>query len=74
MVSTRAMQALDRPWAMIIIAFFRVIILQCSLCFVFIRVMDKELIWAWYAVAISCIVASLWAYFWRRKVVKEIIL
>ena len=41
MVSSRAMQAIGIAWPMMIITFTRVIILQCSLCFIFIALFHK---------------------------------
>ena len=66
MVSTRALQAISIAWPMILVTFTRVIILQCSLTYLFVVILGyKDVIWAWYAIAISCIFAGIIAYLMR---------
>ena len=72
MVSSRAMQAISIAWPMILITFSRVIILQCSLTYLFIIVLDKNVLWAWYAITISCIVAGIIAYLMRLYFVNKL--
>ena len=72
MVSSRAMQAISIAWPMMLITFSRVIILQCSLTYFFIVVLAKDVVWAWYAIAISCIISGLIAYFMRLYFVDKL--
>tara|TARA_B110000014_G_C20124754_1_gene598194 strand:- start:295 stop:1659 length:1365 start_codon:yes stop_codon:yes gene_type:complete len=65
MVSTRAMQAIGIAWPMMATAILRVLILQCTMTYVFIIIMGKDIYWAWYATAISCVVAALFSYSMR---------
>ena len=73
MVSSRAMQAVGVAWPMMIITFSRVIVLQCSLCYVFIILFKKDVYWAWIAISISCIIAGLIAYFMRLYFINKLI-
>jgi len=73
MVSSRAMQAIGVAWPMMIITFSRVIVLQCSLCYVFIILFKKDVYWAWIAISISCIIAGLIAYFMRLYFINKLI-
>ena len=72
MVSTRAMQAIGTAWPMMLVAFSRVIVMQCILSYIFIIVLGKPIIWAWYAISISCIIASLLAYFMKLYFVNKL--
>ena len=65
MVSTRAMQAIGIAWPMMVTAILRVLILQCTMTYIFIVIMGKDINWAWYATAISCIAAAIFSYFMR---------
>tara|TARA_B100001175_G_C19509816_1_gene643051 strand:+ start:793 stop:2166 length:1374 start_codon:yes stop_codon:yes gene_type:complete len=65
MVSTRAMQAIGKAWPMMVIALLRVVILQCTMTYVFIIVMNKDINWAWYAIGNACIMSALFAYSMR---------
>ena len=66
MVSSRALQAISIAWPMMFITFSRVIILQCSMTYLFIVILDyKDVVWAWYAISISCIIAGIIAYLMR---------
>ena len=66
MVSSRALQAISIAWPMMLITFLRVIILQCSMTYLFIVILDyKDVVWAWYAISISCIIAGIIAYLMR---------
>ena len=62
MVSTRSLQGIGMGTPMLMVAISRVLIIQCILAFVFIKIWDKPIIWAWYAIAISCIASSIIAY------------
>ena len=73
MVSSRAMQAIGVAWPMMIITFSRVIVLQCSLCYVFIILFEKDVYWAWIAISISCILAGIIAYFMRLYFINKLI-
>ena len=73
MVSSRAMQAIGVAWPMMIITFSRVIVLQCSLCYVFIILFEKDVDWAWIAISISCILAGIIAYFMRLYFINKLI-
>ena len=57
---------------MMLITFSRVIILQCSLTYFFIVVLAKDVVWAWYAITISCIISGLIAYFMRLYFVDKL--
>ena len=74
MVSSRAMQAIGIAWPMMIITFTRVIILQCSLCYIFIALFDKDVSWAWIAISISCVIAGIIAFFMRVYYINKIII
>ena len=74
MVSSRAMQAIGVAWPMMIITFTRVIILQCSLCYIFIALFDKDVSWAWMAISISCVMAGIIAFFMRVYYINKIII
>ncbi len=65
MVSTRAMQAIGIAWPMMATAILRVIILQCTMTYIFIVIMGKDIYWAWYAIAFSCIAAAFFSYSMR---------
>ena len=65
MVSTRAMQAIGKAWPMMVIALLRVVILQCTMTYVFIVIMNKDINWAWYAIGNACIMSALFAYSMR---------
>ena len=65
MVSTRAMQAIGKAWPMMVIALLRVVILQCTMTYVFIIIMNKDINWAWYAIGNACIMSALFAYSMR---------
>lgn len=65
MVSSRAMQAIGIAWPMMVIALFRVIILQCSFTYIFIIIMNKDIYWAWYAIGGACIIAAIIAFIMR---------
>ena len=74
MVSSRALQAINIAWPMMLITFLRVIILQCSLTYFFIVILDytDDVIWAWYAIAVSCVIAGLIAYLMRVYFVNQL--
>ena len=72
MVSSRALQAVSIAWPMILITLLRVIILQCSLTYLFIVVLNKEVFWAWYSIAVSCIVAGIIAYCMRLYFINQL--
>jgi Na+-driven multidrug efflux pump len=73
MVSSRALQAISIAWPMILITFTRVIILQCSLTYLFIVVLGyKDVAWAWYAISVSCIFAGIIAYLMRLYFVNKL--
>jgi len=72
MVSSRAMQAINVAWPMILITFARVIVLQCSLTYLFIVILDKDVFWAWYAITISCVVSGLISYLMRVFFVNQL--
>tara|TARA_Y100001970_G_scaffold42114_1_gene52397 strand:+ start:353 stop:1726 length:1374 start_codon:yes stop_codon:yes gene_type:complete len=65
MVSTRAMQAIGKAWPMMVIALLRVVILQCTMTYVFIIIMNKDINWAWYAIGNACTMSALFAYSMR---------
>lgn len=65
MVSTRAMQAIGKAWPMLATALFRVLVLQCSLSYYFIKVLNKDINWAWYAIGSACILSAFFAYSMR---------
>ena len=65
MVSTRAMQAIGKAWPMMATALFRVLVLQCSMSYIFIQVMNKDINWAWYAIGIACIMSAFFSYSMR---------
>ncbi len=65
MVSTRAMQAIGKAWPMMVIALLRVIILQCTMTYIFIVIMNKDINWAWYAIGNACTMSALVAYSMR---------
>ena len=62
MVSTRSLQGIGMGLPMLFVAISRVLIMQCILAFIFIKIWEKPIIWAWYAIAISCVVSSVIAY------------
>ena len=72
MVSSRAMQAISIAWPMILITFSRVIILQCFLTYLFIVVLGRDVLWAWYAISLSCIIAGIIAYLMRLYFVNKL--
>jgi len=56
-----------------LITFTRVIILQCSLTYLFIIILDyKDVAWAWYSIAISCVLSGIIAYFMRVYFVNKL--
>ena len=65
MVSTRAMQAIGKAWPMMVIALLRVVILQCTMTYIFIVIMNKDINWAWYAIGNACTMSALFAYSMR---------
>ncbi|MBC21462.1 MAG: hypothetical protein CMG54_00925 [Candidatus Marinimicrobia bacterium] len=65
MVSTRAMQAIGKAWPMLVTALLRVLVLQCSFSFYFIKVLNKDISWAWYTIGMACILSSFFAYSMR---------
>ena len=64
MISSRCMQGLGKGYPMFIITCLRVIIISCSLAYYFINYLNKPLVYAWYAILISCISASIISFFW----------
>ena len=74
MVSSRALQAISIAWPMMLITFLRVIILQCSLTYFFIVILGytDDVIWAWYAISASCIIAGIIAYLMRLYFVNQL--
>ena len=72
MVSSRAMQAISIAWPMILITFSRVIVLQCFLTYLFIVVLGRDVLWAWYAISLSCIIAGIIAYLMRLYFVNKL--
>jgi Na+-driven multidrug efflux pump len=72
MVSTRAMQAIGKAWPMMVVSFSRVILFQCTLSYIFITILDKEIMWAWYAIGISCSLSAIIAYLMRVYFYKKI--
>ena len=72
MVSSRAMQAISVAWPMILITFSRVIVLQCFLTYLFIVVLRRDVLWAWYAISLSCIIAGIIAYSMRLYFVNKL--
>ena len=72
MVSTRSIQAIGQAWPMTIITIMRVLIIQCGLSYFFIVYLQKENIeWAWFSIAISCIIAGIIAYFVRLYFLRD---
>lgn len=65
MVSTRAMQAIGKAWPMMVTTLLRVILLQCTLTYIFISVMNKDIYWAWYGIGASVIMSALISYSMR---------
>jgi putative MATE family efflux protein len=65
MVSTRAMQAIGKAWPMMATALFRVLILQCSMAYFFIKILGKDINWAWYSIGFACVLSAFFAYFMR---------
>ena len=65
MVSTRAMQAIGKAWPMMATALFRVLVLQCSMSYIFIQMMEKDINWAWYAIGAACVMSAFFSYFMR---------
>ena len=65
MVSTRAMQAIGIAWPMMATALFRVLILQCSMSYVFIKILNKDIHWAWYAIGAACVMSAFFSHFMR---------
>ena len=72
MVSTRAMQAIGKAWPMMVVSFSRVILFQCTLSYIFITILDKEIMWAWYAIGVSCSLSAIIAYLMRVYFYKKI--
>ena len=64
MISSRCMQGLGRGYPMFIITCLRVIIISCSLGYYFISYLNKPIIYAWYAVLISCVFSAIISYTW----------
>jgi len=65
MVSTRAMLAIGKAWPTMVITLLRVIVLQCTLTYIFISVMNKDIYWAWYGIGASVIISALISYSMR---------
>ena len=65
MVSTRAMQAIGKAWPMMVTTLLRVVLLQCTLTYIFISVMNKDIYWAWYGIGASVIMSALISYSMR---------
>ena len=64
MISSRCMQGLGKAYPMFIIACLRVIIISSLLGYYFIVYLHKPLVYAWYAILISCISSAFVSYIW----------
>jgi len=65
MVSTRAMLAIGKAWPTMVITLLRVIVLQCTLTYIFISIMNKDIYWAWYGIGASIMMSALISYSMR---------
>ena len=74
MICSRIMQGLGKAYPMLIITSLRVIVISCSLAYIFIEYLNKPLHFAWYAILISCIFSSLVASIWMITIKKNIVL
>ena len=71
MISSRCMQGLGKGYPMFIITCLRVIIISCSLGYYFINYLNKPLVYAWYAILISCISAAIISFTWFTYIRKN---
>ena len=72
MICSRVMQGLGKAYPMLIITCLRVIIISCSLAYLFIEVMNKPLYFAWISILLSCLASSLLAVIWMINIKKKI--
>ena len=68
------MQGLGKGYPMFIITCLRVIVISCSLAYVFIVYLNKPLYFAWYAILISCTFSSLIAMIWMLIIKRNLVL
>ncbi len=74
MICSRVMQGLGKAYPMLIITCLRVIIISCTVAYIFIEYLNKPLHYAWYAILLSCIASSLLASVWMLVIKKNIVL
>ena len=74
MICSRTMQGLGKGYPMFIITCLRVIVISCSLAYVFIVYLNKPLYFAWYAILISCTFSSLIAMIWMLIIKRNLVL
>lgn len=58
MISARVMQAMGSGMPFLVVSFLRVIGVSVPLALLFTYVMDKPVVWVWYAIVIAIIIAS----------------
>ena len=72
MISSRIMQGLGKAYPMLIITCLRVIVISCTIAYIFIEYLNKPLHFAWYAILISCIVSSIISSIWMFKIKQKL--
>ncbi len=76
MISSRCMQGLGKAYPQFIISFLRVIVINCTLAYYFIELLNKPLYYAWYSILISCIcsavISSIWFLIIKNERLKTI--
>ena len=74
MICSRVMQGLGKGYPMFIITCLRVIVISCTLAYIFIIYLNKPLHFAWYAILISCVFSSLIAIIWMLIIKRNLVL
>ena len=72
MICSRVIQGLGKSYPMFIITCLRVIIISCSLAWYFIEIKNMDLIYAWIAILISCIISTFISVIWLLFELKKI--
>ncbi|MEE9466078.1 MAG: MATE family efflux transporter [Candidatus Neomarinimicrobiota bacterium] len=72
MISGRVLQGLGQGLPMLIFTFLRVLAVSAPLALVFTYVLDKPVVWVWYAMLISVVVAASVAITWLAMILHRL--